>query len=136
MFRFSLPRRRPVLQWADDSVFQVLRHIDFSLRSVDQETRNKQSWRNMPYAIIGRQLLRQPGDHAASRLLRVGWDSTERPATVPDLPDSAFEAAAGRHNSIDDEDYLTADHRRHGGAGGCSSLCIASRRPAGQSSAL
>lgn len=87
----------------------------------------------MSYAMVGRQLLQQPDDHAAS----VHFESTEtaqkglQRLQIPDLPDSTFEAAAGRHGFIDYEDCLTADHRRTGGAGGCSPLCLNSRRPAG-----
>lgn len=88
-------------------------------RSVDQNTRDKQSSCNMSYAMVGRQLLQQPDDHAAS----VHFESTEtaqkglQRLQIPDLPDSTFEAAAGRHGFIDYEDCLTADHRRHGGCG-------------------
>lgn len=42
-------------------------------RSVDPDTRNKQSLPNISYAIVGRQLLQQPDDHAAS----VHFESTE-----------------------------------------------------------
>ena len=53
--------------------------------------------------------------------------------TVPGFPENAFEAAAGRHESIDYGHCLTPTMTVTGQAGGCSLLCFDSRRPAGQS---